>query len=362
LTGTAAGSSTLKFSIASTAKAGTYPLTLTAAGGGVTHTSSLSLAIAIQPICGLTANPTSVSLTAGKSASIQVTCAVTQGSFSTPLALSLSGAPSGVTAQTSATAISAGSATTLNIASTLSTTAGNYNLSLNAAGNGYSQTIAIPVTIAAPSTFTIMAASTAVTINSGATSQVSVTATQYGTFNSAVSLSLSGVPAGVTGSLSGSVLGAPGRGTVVATFAVSSGAKPGSYPITVTGTGGGQTQTANIMLNIATAQNFTLAVNLSALTIKQGGAGTIIVSTGNFTGGFNSTITVTFSGLGVGMNWGVIGATTGNNLVNISDSFSAASYTPAGTYPVTITAKGAGITHTAVVQMTVTSATTQVKK
>jgi hypothetical protein len=118
-----------------------------------------------------------------------------------------------------------------------------------------------------------------------------------------------------------------------------------------------------VTLIIAAPQDFSFAVNVSAMTIAQGGApGVLTVSTGNFTGGFNSTIDISFGGLAPGMNWGPAGATTGNNLVNVSTGFTAATYTPVGTYAMTVTATGAGITHSAVVQVTVTSASAQAKK
>ncbi len=69
---------------------------------------------------------------------------------------------------------------------------------------------------------------------------------------------------------------------------------------------------------------------------------------------FNAQISIRFSGLATGMNWSVIGANTANNLVSVVDSFTASKSTPLGTYPVTITATGSGISHSAVVQITVT--------
>jgi uncharacterized membrane protein len=189
-----------------------------------------------------------------------------------------------------------------------------------------------------------------------------VTSLHFGIFNSAVSLSVTGLPSGVTASLTKTALAAPGDGTVTATFAVASSAKAGSYSVVVSGSGGGQTETAPLTLTVTGAQGFSFAVNISAMTIQQGGKpGVLTVSTGNFTGGFNSTIDITFSGLAPGMNWGPAGATTGNNLVNVSTGFTAATYTPLGTYPLTITATGAGITHSAIVQVTVTSASAQKK-
>jgi uncharacterized membrane protein len=140
---------------------------------------------------------------------------------------------------------------------------------------------------------------------------------------------------------------------VTAAFTVGSNVLPGTYTINVTGTGGGVTRTIPVALTIPANQGFTLQVLSTALTLTRGGSGSLLVSTGDFIGGFNSTIVLTVSGLASGMNFGCAGATTGNNMVNLTYKFTAASNTALGTYPVTITASGAGITHTATVQMTV---------
>ena len=361
-TAAATAGSTLTLTVATSVKAGSYPVTVTASGGGVTRTASVSLVVSVPPSCTLSANPSSVTVTAGQAASVQVSCGSVSGTFTEPLGLSVTGAPTGMTPTASSTTFAAGSSTTLTLSTSQSTAAGQYGLSIAVRGSGFTRTLAIPVTVSAANLFTLTAAQSSMTLKFGASGQVSVTSAHSGTFNAAVNLSLTGLPGGVTGSLSQSVLSAPGDGSTVATFTVASTAKPGTYSVMVTGTGGGITATAPLTLTIAAPSDFTLAVNVSSITIPQGGAGTVIVSTGNFTGGFNSTIVVTFSGIGNGMNWRVLGATTGNNMVNISDSFTAASYTPVGTYPVTITATGAGITHSVVVQMTVVAPSAQTHK
>jgi uncharacterized membrane protein len=361
LSGAAAATDTLTLTTAKTAKTGSFPLTIGATGGGVTQTLSLSLVVTVPASCTLAANATSVNVTAGQLATVQVSCGSVQGTFTGPLALSVTGAPSGVTAQ-AASSFTAGSSTALNIGTSLSATPGSYGLSLSVSGSGFTQALALPLAISVADTFTVAATQGSLNIKTGASAQTNVTSVHSGIFNSAVSLGVTGLPAGVTASLSKTALLAPGDGTVALNFTVSSNAKPGTYSISVSGTGGGQTQTAPVTLTIASSQDFSFAVNLSAMAIQQGGQpGVLTVSTGNFTGGFNSTIDITFSGLAPGMNWGPAGATTGNNLVNVSTGFTAATYTPVGTYPITVTATGAGITHSAIVQVTVTAPSAQKK-
>jgi uncharacterized membrane protein len=357
----AAGSSTtLRVAAALSAAPGTYHVSLTASGSSFTETLAIPLVIPRPASCTLAANPTAVNVTAGQSAAVALSCGSVQGAFSGPLALSVTGAPNGVTARATSSSLTAGSSTVLNIGTAVNTAPGRYNLTLSVSEGGFAQSLVVPVTISALDTFTVAAAQSSLTIKTGASAQTSVTSVHFGIFNAAVNLAVTGLPSGVTAALSKTSLAAPGDGTVVVTFSVASTAKPGTYNIAVTGTGGGLTETSPITLVVPVPPNFSFAVNVSALTIQQGGQpGVLTVSTGNFTGGFNSTINITFTGLGVGMNWRPAGTTTSNNLVNASTGLTAATSTPAKTYPVTITATGGGVTHSAVVQVTVTSVSAQ---
>jgi hypothetical protein len=62
-----------------------------------------------------------------------------------------------------------------------------------------------------------------------------------GGFDAAISLSATRVPSGVTVSFSPSSIAAPGSGSSDMNLTVAGNAPPGTYPITITGTGGGMT-------------------------------------------------------------------------------------------------------------------------
>jgi hypothetical protein len=162
----------------------------------------------------------------------------------------------------------------------------------------------------------------------------------------------------VSASLSKTALPAPGDGTLVATFTAASTATQGTYTVTFVGTGGTVTQSTPVSLTIGAAKpDFSFAVNVSSLTVTQGvPSSPVTVSVGNFSGGFNSTITLMFSGLAPGMNYANTAANTGNNLINISYAMTASSSTPVGTYPITVSASAPGIAHSTVIQVTVAKA------
>jgi hypothetical protein len=72
-------------------------------------------------------------------------------------------------------------------------------------------------------------------------------------FSSNIALSASGLPNGATATFNPTPIAAPGSGDSTLTFNTN-GASAGSYPITVTGTGGGKVHSIIVTLNI-TSQN-----------------------------------------------------------------------------------------------------------
>ncbi|HPC84362.1 MAG TPA: M4 family metallopeptidase [Thermoanaerobaculaceae bacterium] len=97
--------------------------------------------------------------------------------------------------------------------------------------------------------FTLSLSPTSLSITKGSSGSSTVTTTVSGGFNSAISLSASGVPSGATASFNPTSIAAPGSGT--STLTINTGtAAAGTYTITVTGSGGGLTKTATLSLRI----------------------------------------------------------------------------------------------------------------
>jgi uncharacterized membrane protein len=351
--GTTSGTFILSLMTTSQMKVGTYPLTITASGGGVTKTAAVSLVVTPAPSCALASNPASVTLSAGLSGTVQLSCGSPTGTFSGPLAVTVSGAPAGMTAQLSASTLTPGSTVNLNLSSIISLTGGTRNLTVTVNGSGFTRTLNLPVTIVAQNTLTLTASQMQYNIAPGATSQVTLTTVALGAFNSAVAFTTSSNAGGLAVSLSKTSLPAPGSGSVVATITAAANLPTGNYVVQVTAIGGNVNETAYIGVAIANGPGFTFTVNTSALTVHPGSTGSFITSSGNYSGGFNGQMTVTISGLPAGANYGVTGATAANNLVNITYGITTSSTTPVGTYPVTITAVGGGITHAVTVQLTI---------
>lgn len=101
-----------------------------------------------------------------------------------------------------------------------------------------SQTVTLTVTAAATPTFTLSVLPASVSVAKGSDGTSTISTTAESGFDSAVGLTASGQPRGVTVSFSPATVAAPGSGKSTMKMAVASTTAPGTYPITVTGTGG----------------------------------------------------------------------------------------------------------------------------
>ncbi|HEV7517608.1 MAG TPA: hypothetical protein VGR07_15010, partial [Thermoanaerobaculia bacterium] len=207
--------------------------------------------------------------------------------------------------------------------------------------------------------FTLAAAPTAVSIAQGSSGSSTITTTVSGGFNSAIALSATGQPAGVTVAFSPTSIAAPGAGSSTMTLTVAAGTATGNSTITVTGTGGGITHTATVTLTVTAAgtPSFTIAAAPTAVTIAAGSAGSSTIST-TVSGGFNSAIALSASGQPSGVTvsfspTSIAAPGAGSSTMTIN----VAAGTAAGTSTITVTGTGGGITHTATVTVTVTTGT-----
>ena len=77
-----------------------------------------------------------------------------------------------------------------------------------------------------------------------------ITTAISGGFNSAITLSASGMPSGTTVSFNPNPIPAPGSGNSTMTITVGASTPLGTYPITVTGNGGGIQQNTTVTLTV----------------------------------------------------------------------------------------------------------------
>jgi len=205
-------------------------------------------------------------------------------------------------------------------------------------------------------TFAISASPSSLTVAQGNQGTSTITSTISNGFNSAITLSASGMPSGTTVSFNPNPIPAPGSGNSAMTITVGSNTPTGTYPIMVTGSGGGVQQSTTVTLTVTAPPTFTISASPASLTVVQGNQGTSTVTTTSLNG-FNSAITLSASGAPSGttvsFNPNPIPAPgSGNSAMTIT----VGSNTPTGTYPIMVTGSGGGVQQSTTVTLTVTAA------
>jgi kumamolisin len=217
--------------------------------------------------------------------------------------------------------------------------------------NGAALIGALAGTSSAPN-FAISASPASLSVLQGNNGTSSISTTISGGFNSAISLSASGQPSGVTVSFSPASIAAPGSGSSTMTMAVGSSTAAGTYPITVTGTGDNITRTATVTLTVtAPAADFSISASPTTVTVVRGSSSSSTIST-KALNGFSSSIALSASGQpsGVTVSFTPTSITgSGTSTMKISTTSRAST----GTRTITITGKSGSRTHTTTVSLTV---------
>jgi kumamolisin len=222
--------------------------------------------------------------------------------------------------------------------------------------NGTGLINALAPTSTSPS-FAVTSSPGSVSVVQGSTGTSTISTSVSGGFDSAISLSASGAPTGVTLSLNPASIVAPGSGSSTLSMVVASTTAVGTYTITVTATGGGITHTAAVSLTVTApvTGGFTISVSPTSGYLYQGQSGYAVVTT-SVTGGFASAITLSASGVpsGVTVSFSpnpIAAPGSGTSDFTLTVSRTA----PTGTYPITITGTGGGVTHTTVLTFEILS-------
>ncbi|MBZ5616823.1 MAG: S53 family serine peptidase [Acidobacteriia bacterium] len=203
--------------------------------------------------------------------------------------------------------------------------------------------------------FTISGSPSSVSVVQGNKGTSTITTVVSGGFNSAIALSATGQPSGVTVSFSPTPIAAPGSGSSTMNITVASTTATGTYPITVTGTGGSTTHATTVTLMVAAAASadFTISASPTQITVARNHSGTSTI-TRVALNGFSSAITLSASGQGSSQN-----VSFGPNPIAASGSGTSTMTVTVGrrarvgAYTITITGTGGGKTHTTTVTLNV---------
>jgi subtilisin family serine protease len=214
---------------------GSYLLTLTGTGGSTSRSAYATLVIPAPPNFTLAASPASRTVPAGDPTTYTATVGALNG-FTGNVALSVSGLPAGVGSATFAPASVAGAGGSQLTITTLATAPpGTYSLSVTGTSGSLSHTAAVTLTVTARD-FTLAASPSSATVSRGQTASYTVSIGSVNGFTGAVSLSVTGLPVGATGTFGTNPLGAPGSSTL--RVRTVSSTPRGTFTIMVTGTAG----------------------------------------------------------------------------------------------------------------------------
>src|SRR3989449_1062609 len=136
-----------------TAAGGTYTVTVTGAGTSNTHSTTVALTVNGPPPpndFSISANPNSLTVNQGASGNSTISTAVTSGNPQS-ITLSASGMPAGTTATFATNPINSGGSSLLTLATSATTPAGTYTITVTGAGASATHTTAVTLGVTAPS-------------------------------------------------------------------------------------------------------------------------------------------------------------------------------------------------------------------
>ena len=190
--------------------------------------------------------------------------------------------------------------------------------------------------------FQFSAAASSLSLALGGNASVNVSAAATGGFTSAVSLSVVGLPAGVSAAFTPTSILTSGMSVLKLTAASS--AHSGSYPVTAVATGGGLTKTVSLTVSIVVPPTFTLTAQ-SAMTVPMGQKGSMQLSTAR-TSTFNAAIGLSVGGLPSGTTASfsppsIAAPGSGTSTLSLTTQTTAP-----GNYALVLTGAGGGIAQT----------------
>ena len=243
------GGSQLIVSTSSSVAPGTYPLTITATSGSLNHTLGVSLVVSAPADFGLSATPSSATTTVGGNAAYSVAVSSLNG-FSGNVALSLSGLSAGQAVWSfTPTTITGGSGSSqLGIATIATMTPGTYPLTVTGESGATTRTVQLTFVVNPNPDFTLGVSPGAISVRRASQSTTTVSIGATGGFASTVTVSVSGLPSGVTATFSSNPVTPGGQSTL--TLRASRSAPRGTYTITITGVGGVKTHSQTATLTV----------------------------------------------------------------------------------------------------------------
>jgi uncharacterized membrane protein len=254
--------STLTLDAAPTTAPGTYQLTVTGSGAGVgSRTRTLDLTITAPPASPsieMVLGASALTIVQGQSATVNVD--VTRGGgYAGAVALTLSGAPSGLTHSFAPASLLGSATSTLTITASANIAPGDYQLTVTGSGSGVqdaSATLAVTVEAAPPSPFIAVIVrdlDAVLSLSQGESDSWEVIVSRGNGYAGSVDLTIEGLPPNVSAAFNPSTL-VPTRVGSLMHLTAGAAATPGTYTVTIRARGAGVADaTVSIRLDVVAA-------------------------------------------------------------------------------------------------------------
>jgi hypothetical protein len=199
----------------------------------------------------LSLSPASVSLPPGGHATFTVSTHVTSGSPAS-VSFAVSGLPGGVSGSFSPASVAGGGGTTLTLAASASAAPGSQTFTVTGASSAVTHALhgVVAITVAPKNDFAIALSPSSAALSPGAQATFTVSTSVVSGAPMSIVLSVSGLPPGVTGTLSPSAVSSGGNATL--TLAASASAASASTTFVVTGTAGAASHAAKASVAVQT--------------------------------------------------------------------------------------------------------------
>ena len=338
--------------VPSSVATGPYTITVRGSATGVgSQTATYTLTVVAPPDFALTASPATASVSSTTTASSTVNIART-GGFAGAVDFTLQSAQAGLTGVFTPTS-STGPSVALVISATAAVPLGTYSVTVSGNGTGVgSRTTAISVTVVAPPDYALSATPSTVTITAGTSGTTAVAVTRSGGFTGGVTLALqSAQQADITGAFTPAI--ATGANASLSVSVLAS-VPAGTYSTTIAGTAAGvANRSTPLTVIVLEVPRIAIVAVPPTLSVAAGNSGT-------------STITLTRTNYLAVVSLATSGQPGRVTLsidthASIPNTFvltmAVGSAVMVGTYPIAVTATGAGVSNAvATVTLTVTAA------
>jgi subtilisin family serine protease len=306
--------------------------------------------LASVPDFTVAAAPSSATTTPGGTVGFSVSVAGSNG-FAGDVSLSLAGlSGSQASVSFSPPVIAGGTGTAqLTVATAATIAPGSYPLTITGTSGSTTRTATATLQVAPPADFGLTVTPSSVTVMAGTTGIATVGVSALNGFAGNVSLSLTGLPAGVgTATFNPTVVA--GAGSSQLSISVPVGAPAGTYPLSVTGSSGAIGHSAALTL-VVPAGNFGLSLSPSSRTIYRGQSTTYTVTVSSVNG-FAGAVSLSVSGRPSGST-----VTFSRNPVTAPGTSTltirTTSTTTRGTFTIRVTGTSGSLSHSATATLVV---------